>query len=109
MIELKKHFNYIRGANLEGEDNIEALADASKNVVCVVLLQQKRLIFCASKVLNVSQRNWATIERELFAILWDVKNCVVLCMACTSKFILIINHWSAFSKRLEKFQTTVRR
>ena len=39
---------------------------------CSVLLQWKRLIFCAraSKVLNVSQRNWATIERELFAISW---------------------------------------
>ena len=63
----------IMQTNLEREDNVEALVDASKNAVCAVLLQRKRLIFCASKVLNVSQRNWATIERELFAISWGCK------------------------------------
>ena len=63
----------IMQSELVGEENIKVMVDASKYAVCVVLCQSDRIIFCASKVLNGAQRNWSTIERELFAAAWGVK------------------------------------
>jgi hypothetical protein len=60
-------------SELVGDKNIEVLVDASKFAVCVVLRQGNRIIFCASKVLNPAQRNWSTVERELFAAAWGIK------------------------------------
>jgi hypothetical protein len=63
----------IMNNNLEGPEDIQVFVDASKYAVCVVVMQKKRIITCASKVLSPSQRRWATIERELYAIAWGLK------------------------------------
>ena len=52
----------------------EVFIDASKFAVCIVVTQGQKIIACASKVLNPSQRRWATIERELYAAAWGLKN-----------------------------------
>ena len=63
----------IMQSELVGAENIEVLVDATKYAACVVLRQKDEIIFCASKVLNPAQRNWSTIERELFAAAWGIK------------------------------------
>jgi hypothetical protein len=63
----------IMNNNLEGTEDIEVFVDASKYAVCVVVVQRKRIITCASKVLSPSQRRWATVERELYAVAWGLK------------------------------------
>jgi hypothetical protein len=63
----------ILNTSLTGVEDIEAFIDASKFAVCIVLIQRGSIISCASKVLNPSQRRWATIERELYAAAWGVK------------------------------------
>ena len=44
------------------------LPDASKYAVCAILLQEGNIVACTSRTLNKHQRNWATIEREQFAL-----------------------------------------
>jgi RNase H-like domain found in reverse transcriptase len=75
---------------LKGEDEISVLVDASKHAVCVVLMQHQRIVYCASKVLNSAQRNWATIERELFAISWGCKK--LRCFLYGVKFTIYTDH-----------------
>ena len=42
--------------------------DANKFTICAVLIQEGKVISCVSRCLNKHQRNWATIEREQFAL-----------------------------------------
>ena len=60
-------------SELQGDQNIEVLVDASKYAVCVVLKQLEKIIFCATKVLRAAQRNQSMVERELFAAAWGAK------------------------------------
>jgi hypothetical protein len=54
--KLQKAFDHIQlmvsdkimQSTLQGEDNISVFVDASKNAVCVILMQREQLIFCAS-------------------------------------------------------------
>ena len=64
----------ILNTNLDGDLCTEVYIDASKFAVCIVVTQGQKIIACASKVLNPSQRRWATIERELYAAAWGLKN-----------------------------------
>jgi hypothetical protein len=75
---------------LQGEEDISVLVDASKYAVCVVLMQQQRIVFCASKVLNSAQRNWAIIERELFAVAWGCKK--LRCFLYGVHFVVYTDH-----------------
>ena len=59
--------------NIQGTEAIKVYIDASKYAVCVVVTQNGKIVVCASKVLNPSQRRWATIERELYAGAWGMK------------------------------------
>jgi hypothetical protein len=53
-------------SELVGADKIDVLVDASLYAACVILRQDGKIIFCASKVLNAAQRNWSTYrERAL--------------------------------------------
>ena len=63
----------IMNTNLQGEEDMKAFVDASKSAVCAVITQRKKIVACASKVLNPAQRRWSTIERELYAISWGLK------------------------------------
>ena len=47
--------------------------DANKFTICAVLIQEGKVISCVSRCLNKHQRNWATIERELFAFTYSLK------------------------------------
>ena len=47
--------------------------DANKFAICAVLIQEGKVISCVSRCLNKHQRNWATIERELFAFTYSLK------------------------------------
>jgi hypothetical protein len=60
--------------NITHPENIQVYIDASKYAVCIVITQDKKIVTCASKVLNPSQRRWATIERELYAAAWGIKS-----------------------------------
>jgi hypothetical protein len=59
--------------NIKGTSKVKVYIDASKYAVCIVITQDKKIVACASKVLNPSQRRWATIERELYAGAWGLK------------------------------------
>ena len=47
--------------------------DANKYAVCAILIQEGKVIACTSRCLNKHQRNWATIERELFGLSFSLK------------------------------------
>ena len=74
--------------NIKGHEDIKVYSDASKFAVCIVITQNKKIVACASKVLNPSQRRWATIERELYAAAWGMK---------TMKFYLHGNFFELFT------------
>ena len=57
-------------SSLDGDEDLETLADASRYAVCICLVQQGKLIFYVSKVLNKSQRRWPIIMKEMYAISW---------------------------------------
>jgi transposase InsO family protein len=76
--------------NLEGEQDVVMYVDASKHAVCAVLVQRNRIVYCASKVLNMAQRNWSTIERELFAVSWGCKK--MRCFVYGIKFVIFTDH-----------------
>ena len=59
--------------NIKGTEDIKVYIDASKYAVYIVITQAGRIVTCASKVLNPSQRRWATIERKLYAGAWGMK------------------------------------
>ena len=63
----------IMNTNLDGDEDIKVYIDASKYAVCIVVTQHGKIVSCSSKVLNPSQRRWATIERELYAGAWGLK------------------------------------
>ena len=63
----------ILNTNLEGMEGVKVYIDASKFAICIVVTQNGRIVACSSKVLNPSQRRWATIERELYAAAWGLK------------------------------------
>ena len=64
----------ILNTNLEGMEGVKVYIDASKFAICIVVTQYGKIVACSSKVLNPSQRRWATIERELYAAAWGLKN-----------------------------------
>jgi hypothetical protein len=63
----------VLNTNLQGTEDINVYVDASKYAVCAVIIQKEKLVACTSKVLNPSQRRWATVERELYAVAWGLK------------------------------------
>ena len=63
----------VLNTNLQGPNDIKVYVDASKFAVCAVIIQKGKLVACTSKVLNPSQRRWATVERELYAVSWGLK------------------------------------
>ena len=60
-------------SSLKGEKGITVFTDAPKNAVCICLVQKKKLIHCASKVLNSAQRKWSIIMKEMYAISWGLQ------------------------------------
>ena len=97
----------IMQTNLEGEEDIEAFVMPVKMLFVLSCCNGKGLYSVLLKFLMCHKETGQLLNENCLQSREDIKNCFVLCMACTSKFILIINHWSAFSKKLGKFQTTV--
>ena len=76
----------IMQTTFEGLDNIVVYTDASKFAICCVITQNGRIVIALSKVLNPTQRKWAIIEKELFAISWACKKLRVFLHGVNSKF-----------------------
>ena len=46
------------------------LTPVSLQYICIVATQNGKIVACSSKVLNLSQCRWATIEKKLYAAVW---------------------------------------
>ena len=76
--------------SIRGNRNIVLYTDASKFAICAVLVQDGKLIYFVSKVLNEHQRNWAIIEKELLATSWGCKR--LRCFLLGRPFVIKTDH-----------------
>ena len=67
---LSKH---ILNNHFDPDKQTTLIWDANKFAVCGILIQEGKVIACISRCLNKHQRNWATIERELFGLSFSLK------------------------------------
>lgn len=63
------------------EKELRLQADASKCGLGAVMLQDNKPVACTSKALNSTKENYAQIEKELYAVLFDCKCFMSTCMA----------------------------
>ncbi|KAL7886004.1 hypothetical protein AOLI_G00062990 [Acnodon oligacanthus] len=82
---------------------IDASQDCIGSVLAQVQEQKERLIAYASHTLTLSQRKWSTYDRELWAIVWSVRDFKHQYLAGTLQRARRICYWPYMSCDIHKF------
>ena len=63
----------LENAHFHEDKEVTLFTDASDVAVSACLLQEGRMVFCASQLLNKTMRKYAVIEKEMYGLVFGVK------------------------------------